>query len=348
MERQIINLILCFVSLQGVVTLLARKLFLHHGLVDKPGDRKRHISPIPFCGGIALYVSLTALTVVLQPLNLLLVAYLPLLFIFIISLIDDIKHISSHARLLSQAVTVLLFIALLQGFQPMGWLSLVPTPLLSLEIVGLVVLVFCGCGIINAFNMSDGIDGLCAGLSILANAAFGYLFYLNGLQRWVLFCLITIALLAVFLCFNLSRRWKIFLGDSGSALLGYLSFATLVILTIKLKILGVGTAIWFIACPLMGMGRVILLRLLKRCSPFQADRQHVHYMLLDGGMHKYRVLGLILGCQIAFSMIGLYFFFHSVPAVTSIIVFLTTFTTFFVVMHPSNQHRVSSFRSKLT
>jgi UDP-GlcNAc:undecaprenyl-phosphate GlcNAc-1-phosphate transferase len=336
-----------FVALQGLVTLLARKLFLGYGLVDRPDARKRHALAVPFCGGLSLYVSLTVLTVVLQPAHLLLVAYLPLLFIFIVSLIDDIKKISSHSRLLSQAGTVLLFIALLQGIQPASWLFIMPSPHLFLEVMGLFALVFCGCGIINAFNMSDGVDGLCAGLSILANLAFSYLFYTHGLMQWAAFCLALVALLAVFLCFNLSSRWKIFLGDSGSALLGYLSFAVLTILTLKLGVLGVGTAIWFIACPLMGMGRVILLRLLKKRSPFQADRQHVHYLLLDGGMKKHNVLAVILACQAFFSTIGFYFFYHAVPAAASISIFLITFATFFGVMHPSNQVKIANLRKKL-
>jgi UDP-GlcNAc:undecaprenyl-phosphate GlcNAc-1-phosphate transferase len=341
-------LILCFVLLHAVVTWLARQLFLTYQLVDHPDDRKKHGLAVPYCGGIALYISLTALTMILQPNRLLLIMYLPLLFIFVVSLIDDARKISSYGRLLAQAVTIVLLIMLLQGANPTAWLSLIPTPILGLQIVGLFLLIFCGSGIINAFNMSDGIDGLCAGLSIFANAAFCYLFYLNGLDRCALFCLILIALLFVFLCFNFSSRWKIFLGDSGSASLGYLTFAILVTLTIKLKLVGVGTAIWFIACPLMGMGRVILLRLLKKRSPFQADRLHVHYLLLDAGMKKFVVLGFILICQLLFTATGFVFFYESVPALFSISLFVFIFFLFFSVMHPRAWQRWPFLKMELS
>lgn len=153
--------------------------------------------------------------------------------------------------------------------------------------LGIVLTCLIIVAVINAFNLFDGIDGLCAGLS------FGIIFMLQfwfAYKQATLFSIISAAVLGVitaYLFFNLSKgRLKVFMGDTGSMSLGY------IVVYMLLTICGHNhryyssagetevTALGFIFFPLFDMARVFLIRILKGQSPFMADKNHLHHKVL--------------------------------------------------------------------
>jgi UDP-GlcNAc:undecaprenyl-phosphate/decaprenyl-phosphate GlcNAc-1-phosphate transferase len=335
-------LILALLVLQVALTLLTRNIFIAHGLVDHPGGRKKHFDGIPFNGGVVIFSGLTTLLVLTHQSHWLLSVYLASLFVFVISFMDDVVGLPSYVRLLFQLLAVSFLVIFLQGFNPLSWLHLIPDRHFYIELAGVIFLILCGCGTINAFNMSDGIDGLCAGLAVLASLSLAFVFYSLDSLMWLNTCLALVCMLSVFLYFNLSSRWKVFLGDGGSATLGFFIFAVILIMILKLHVLTISAAIWFVGCPLMGMGRVVLLRLLAKRSPFKADRLHVHYVLLDNNLAKHWVLAIILTCQAFFCCVGILCYLLSVSSAVSLSIFASTFAMVFVVMQAGNRDRLIS------
>jgi UDP-N-acetylmuramyl pentapeptide phosphotransferase/UDP-N-acetylglucosamine-1-phosphate transferase len=166
---------------------------------------------------------------------------------------------------------------------------------LALSYVSIIV-------IINAFNLIDGIDGLAGSLGFLTMSIFGVYFFMVDMSAYALFAFSMAGSLAAFLIFNYHPA-KIFMGDSGSLLLGLVN-AILVIKFIGVadsssvaypleSAVAIGVAILML--PLADTLRVFSIRLLKGRSPFVPDRNHIHHLLLDRGLsHKYITICCVL------------------------------------------------------
>jgi UDP-N-acetylmuramyl pentapeptide phosphotransferase/UDP-N-acetylglucosamine-1-phosphate transferase len=148
--------------------------------------------------------------------------------------------------------------------------------------------------LINSINLIDGIDGLAGGIGMIASGAFGLWFSLN--EYWSLACL-SLALSASllgFLRYNFSKTNKIFMGDTGSLIVGYLItiFAVKFVHLNQFYNFSPGDnyvsapviAIAILSVPIFDTLRVFSLRTIKRKSPFKADRLHLHHLLVDNGM----------------------------------------------------------------
>jgi UDP-GlcNAc:undecaprenyl-phosphate GlcNAc-1-phosphate transferase len=255
------------------------------GLVDRPSHRKRHTGEVPLVGGVAIGIAM-AVTFGVGASGPggwgLLVACLLMLAI---GVWDDVRKVSSGARLLLQALAVL---ALSAGagvvIEDLGRLG-IGGELLALGAMALPFTVFAGVGVINAVNMSDGMDGLCGLLSLAALVGLGIVAALAG--RPFDFALIVglSGALIGFLAFNFRIPGRpqamAFLGDGGSYLIGIL----FVFLTIRLSqgpdpAMTPVTALWFLLVPLLDTVGMILRRLHRGRSPFAADREHLHHIFL--------------------------------------------------------------------
>jgi UDP-GlcNAc:undecaprenyl-phosphate GlcNAc-1-phosphate transferase len=167
-------------------------------------------------------------------------------------------------------------------------------------------------GVINAFNMIDGHDGLTGGVTLISFGVFIYLLNLHSCMvdtHALLYLLATVT--TVFLVFNLEflvgRYRQVFLGDAGSMFLGLVCVYFLINLSREGdEVLNVTSAAWVIGLPLLDMMSVMLLRLSKGRSPLKADRLHIHHVLLDLGFGKYTVLVMLLSLHLIFTLIGLF------------------------------------------
>ncbi|MDP4724123.1 MAG: undecaprenyl/decaprenyl-phosphate alpha-N-acetylglucosaminyl 1-phosphate transferase [Crocinitomicaceae bacterium] len=259
-------------------------------LFEKRNDRSSHANPTPSFGGVAIYISLLLSLSYAEHLfsdNLAIYLITGLTVLFFIGLKDDLTGISPLNKLFAQLLAAT-FIFLSPHFQihSMHGFLLIKNlhPLVYLPLAYLVVAFF-----VNAYNLIDGIDGLAGTLGI--TFSFGFAFFFFYFDEWVLFytCLALAGALAAFLRYNLSTNKKIFLGDTGSLMLGFFFVLCVIELLAQAEpspyqipaqnFPYVLIALLFI--PVLDSLRVFVVRIKEGRSPFSADRNHVHHVVMD-------------------------------------------------------------------
>lgn len=303
------NVVGWFVAIALLSHLLFFRLAGPIGLLDSPNERKSHIGQIPVVGGLAIvFSSLSALFLfdIDLPIssNILLLAGI----LFFFGVIDDRQGLSPKFRFIAQiiiAVTSVFFGDLhLYFFGDIFGLGD-----FYLGFWGEILTVLAVVTAINAFNMIDGIDGLLAGLLLML---FTTLWFIDG--QYGQFYLLLVVNVAVFTCFNLGvfsgkgKTRKMFMGDSGSMLFGYLAVA---VLMSKSQHPGIEirpvTVLWLIAVPLMDVVAIVIRRSLKGQPLMKADREHLHHIFMRMGFSDRRALVFILfiaGCFGAFGLLS--------------------------------------------
>lgn len=280
------------------------------GLVDKPNYRKRHQGAIPLIGGVSLFVG--NLCYYLMEWDQLLLPYLYLFSIFVllaIGILDDRFDISPFLRAGIQAILAILMIDL--GNVYLDHLGQILGPFqLTLGSIGLIITVFATIAIINAFNMIDGIDGLLGGLSCVSFAAIGILMYRDGQMDMAHWSFALILSILPYLMLNLGipfgPKYKVFMGDAGSTLIGFT-----IIWILLLSTQGKGhpmnpvAALWIIAIPLIDMVAIIYRRVRKGKSPFRPDRLHVHHLMVRAGLTSRQAFLLITLVSAVCATIGI-------------------------------------------
>ncbi len=162
---------------------------------------------------------------------------------------------------------------------------------------GYLLTLFAVWAAINAFNMVDGIDGLLGGLSCVSFAAIGAILLLDGQFSLAMWCFAMIAAILPYILLNLGvlgRRYKVFMGDAGSTLIGF-TIIWILLQTTQGPIHSISpvTALWIIAIPLMDMVAIMFRRLRKGMSPFSPDRQHIHHLIMRAGFTSRQAFVLI-------------------------------------------------------
>ncbi len=276
--------------------IVARPVANAIGLVDKPNYRKRHQGVIPLIGGIALFIgNLTYYLLEWEQMRLPELYLGSVSVLLLIGVLDDRFDVSPFIRAIIQASLAGAMIYSGLSLESLG--QLIAPFSLELGAVGVVVTVLVTIGVINAFNMIDGIDGLLAGLSCVSFAGIGTLMWLDGQYSLAYWCFGIITVLIPYALFNLSVfgvKWKVFMGDSGSTLIGFT-----IIWILLLGTQGQGhpispiTGLWLIAIPLIDMVAIIFRRLRKGKSPFRPDRLHVHHLMMRAGLTSRQALAVI-------------------------------------------------------
>jgi UDP-GlcNAc:undecaprenyl-phosphate GlcNAc-1-phosphate transferase len=262
-------------------------------LYDVPDERKIHHSPIPSLGGLGIFAgfvmaSLLTISFAAAPEFQYFIA--AALVIFFLGLKDDILVISPIKKFIGQVLAAFLIVYKggVQIKSMHGFLGLEgPLP----EMYSLVLTYFTVIVIINSFNLIDGVDGLAGSLGLMATLIFGIYFLNNGLIPYSILSFSLAGSLCAFLIFNFQPA-KIFMGDTGSLLIGLIS-SILVVKFINvagsnevarpiLESPAIGFTILMI--PLLDTLRVFGIRIIHRRSPFSPDRNHVHHLMLDKGM----------------------------------------------------------------
>ena len=262
----------------------------HKNLVAKPEVRSSHSIVTPTLGGIAIYMS-ELMTIMLigvyfdaKTMLMFLSSTTVLMFL---GLKDDLLFLSQRKKFIIQ-VCVGLFFILITDIRITHLFGLFDIQLLSYEhsiAFSTFVLVL----ILNAYNIIDGIDGLAAGFGIVSISIFSILHYLNNQYGFALIGASFIGSLVAFSRLNLSEKRKMFMGDTGSMVIGF-SIAVFAINFLKISSVNndglfsesapviVLSLLFF---PLMDTLRVIVLRVFKyKTSPFKADKNHVHHYFL--------------------------------------------------------------------
>ena len=301
-------------------------------LVDLPNGRTSHNGAIPNLGGVALFASLIITVLTFTNLRSFpSVQYITpgLVILFFIGLKDDVMAISAHTKLRGQIVATAIVVILgnirftnLHGFLGIGSIGYLPSVILSIFVIIVII---------NCFNLIDGIDGLCGGMGVLISLTFGAWFFINNNNEYVLVASTIIGALLAFLYYNvLSKKNKIFLGDTGAMILGYM----VAILAIQFNEFTIGAtgiaavssapavSIAFIFMPLYDVLRVFVLRIISGKSPFSADRLHMHHLLIGMGLSHIKATGILLSFQVLFILIGLTFQHLPIWALTLLLLVL--------------------------
>lgn len=317
MSPQVLPLLVAFVTTILAIVALA-PLAKRVGLVDIPDRRKQHTEAIPLIGGLAIFVAFMTgaiiwgssygAAVVIKGQSALAVLLACAAFLVITGVFDDRYRLGVSMRIASEVLVALAVIELLD--LRLTWLGdLIGTGDIkmspAISYIFTAVAIF---GLMNAFNMLDGIDGLLASLAIGTIISF----HLFTVTPPGLISLFILASLSAFLISNLELSPivpKCFLGDAGSKLLGFVVVCLLLGAASGQvggqKLIKPTTALFLVAVPLIDMVFTTLRRVIRRGSPFVADRSHIHHLFLDLGFSHRRTLVIIVTINLAATSLGL-------------------------------------------
>lgn len=308
----------------------------HIDLVDHPGRHKTHRHPTPLVGGIGMFsafaFSVLTIEISLTPYRML---FAGSLLLVIVGAIDDLHELSTAHRFIAQIAAALLMT--LGGGVVLGDLGdlILPNQLLSLGYFAIPITVFATVGVINALNMADGLDGLAASLVLITITAFGIITWSGGDLRDMIIPGLLAATILALLLFNLriNRRALVFMGDAGSLFLGFVLAWFLVAFSQgEERLIAPVTALWFFALPLIDTISMIGRRMLLGRSPFLADREHFHHMLLAAGFSPKQTLLLMISIASATAGIGLVGHFLRVPEHWMFLGFMSLFALHFRIL----------------
>ena len=298
------------------------KFAYNRELFDIPDERKMHHSLVPRLGGVAFLPSLfitffvslgisyqLGFDVITKPVLLDFCALATgLTGLYFTGILDDLVNLRFYVKLAVQFVVACFFplsglcinnLYGLFGLYAIGpWIGVPLTILLVIFIV-------------NAVNLIDGIDGLASGLSIVALGFFSILFYYKGLWLYSLLATTMLGLLISFFLYNVfgsvERRRKIFMGDTGSLLLGYnLAFMSVRYASVNADLLtsskvAIVVAFSALAIPMLDMLHVVLLRIFNGKSVFAPDKKsHIHHRLMNIGLSARQTMVFVIFLSFVF------------------------------------------------
>lgn len=290
-----------------------RKLALIKNLTDTPSARKSHSTQVPVLGGLAIYLA-AAFSMVLMacafPSKIFIIDFFLLGFgsmtLLFIGVLDDIVGLKPMQKLIFQIIVSFIlihnapiYISSMDGIFGISGMPYIVSCLLSV----FVYVVF-----MNMLNLIDGIDGLASGISLVGFVFFGYVSFITGSYYNMLVSMAGIGCIIPFMYYNMFSDSKIFLGDSGSlvmgVILGYLALDFLSINNAPEQLLFGGNKIIILmsvfSYPLVDTLRVFVVRISRKRSPFAADKNHIHHHLLRLGLshRKATLLVLVYSCFI--------------------------------------------------
>jgi UDP-N-acetylmuramyl pentapeptide phosphotransferase/UDP-N-acetylglucosamine-1-phosphate transferase len=295
-------------------------------LMDVPGERAAHDTPTPSLGGIAIFAGTVFAITLWTPfsyfsnLQYILAA---MIIIFLIGAKDDVLPMSPSRKLGGQILVALIlvfradvmidnFYGLFGIYELYEWFSVI----FSIFVIVLII---------NAFNLIDGINGLAASLGITISIVFGTWFFLIERVELAMVAFALTGALAAFLKYNLKKDAEIFMGDTGSMLVGFVC----TILAVKClethngyfvekliekPYLGIykmeaapAIVIGILIIPLFDTLKVFITRMLKGRSPFMPDKTHTHHLLLDTGLSHTQSTIVLTVVNIIFILVAFYF-----------------------------------------
>jgi UDP-N-acetylmuramyl pentapeptide phosphotransferase/UDP-N-acetylglucosamine-1-phosphate transferase len=303
------SLLVVIFGIPSIITVAKLK-----GLYDKPDFRKLHTNKIPRLGGLAIIAGFSiavSLWGISQGMDTRL-QYLQaaVIILFFSGLKDDIVVLSPYKKLAAQIIATVITVAgegiLINNFYGLFGIESIPLwASYALTVFTIIV-------VTNSFNLIDGVDGLAGGIGFITSITFGLWFNFIDQIGWSILAFGLAGSLLGFLIFNFNPA-KIFMGDAGSLCIGFL----LSIFAIKFiqfnapeavnlyKIKSApGIAVAILIVPLFDTLRVFVLRVLKKQSPFTADKNHIHHSLIKIGLGHKEVSMIMYLANVVFVLIA--------------------------------------------
>lgn len=288
------SFLITYISIPSIV-----KIAKHKKLFDLPNERTSHDNEVPVLGGLSIFAGL-AISMVLftsmsesSDIKFLLGGFIVLLFL---GLKDDVLIIDPRKKLAGQLIAAAI-VVILGNVRIIDFHSILGIESVS-YITGVLITIFLFLTLINGFNLIDGVDGLSSGAGVLSGLFFSVWFILGDHLTYAVISLSITGALIAFFRFNVfGKRNKIFMGDTGSMITGI----TMAFLAVKfLELAGdspseyqmtTAPALVFgvLILPLFDILRIFLIRIFSGRSPFKADKEHVHHVLLRFGLSHLKV-----------------------------------------------------------
>ena len=284
--------------------------------VVKPNKRTSHQGAIPNIGGVNIFLSffITVFLFSFEAVAQVQFIILGVFIILVVGFVDDLIDIKPKWKLVGEVLSAFFLIVLadvrltnFHGFMGVFGLSLGVSYLISF----FVFLV-----IINALNLIDGVDGLASGLGGIYCLFFGVYFYLTNHYELSISAFSMFGSLLLFFIYNVyGNKRKIFMGDSGSLLLGFLvtlyvfQFCEMNVNPTFESIYSMSSApavaVCLLSVPLFDTLRVFVTRIKKGVTPFRPDKNHIHHLLLRIGLKHKHVTYVLLSVTLVFVALGL-------------------------------------------
>lgn len=319
-----------------------RGLAAPFGLLDRPSQRKAHVGLVPVVGGLAIFLAfLFALALLDRPISEQGSLLAGLTLLVAVGVVDDVRDLRPKTKLLMQGgAAVLMVVPGWHVVEVVG--DILGAGAFQLGVLALPFSLLFVVALINAVNMMDGLDGLAGG--VVAAALFWLALIASTLGREEALVTILLLLFATlgFLAFNLRTPWRrkasVFLGDSGSMMLGA-SVAYFAILLLagpsgasdSTLLASLPALCWLLLLPVMDMASLIVRRLLSGTSPFAADRRHLHHLLLEAGLPAEQVTAVLIGLAVLLGGVGfagIVFQVHDMVMVFGLLLPLAAHTAF--------------------
>ncbi len=288
-------------------------------LIVKPNKRTSHEGKIPNIGGINIFSSFILSYLIFSTEDIDFqnrVILAGMFFVLLVGFFDDMIELPALRKLWGEIIGGFILIVVadvrltnLYGFLGIEEISYWISYPLSFFVYLLLV---------NGLNLIDGVDGLASGLGVLICSFFGIYFHLIDMTPLAMMSFALVGALLIFFIYNVfGGRSKIFMGDSGSLVLGYIVYL-LVVRFCEINAYDTGVmnpafvmhtapvvAICVLSIPLIDTLRVMITRVKKGLSPFAADKNHVHHLLLRSGLKHREVTLILLLVNLFFIGIGL-------------------------------------------
>jgi UDP-GlcNAc:undecaprenyl-phosphate GlcNAc-1-phosphate transferase len=296
-------------------------------LVDKPNKRKKHSKATAYTGGLAISLSyicsLQIFETYIYTLNIIVSIAL---LIAVVGFIDDKYNLNIGGKLSLQVIPILYLIIIdnlnLTHVGDYNYFKL------ELNSFSVPFTLLCVMFLINAFNYFDGLDGV---LSFTSISVLGILYFLTTDENIKLFLIIILLPICFFLLFNFSifNLPKLFLGDNGSLLLGFI-IAFLLIYLANERIVHPILLAWSVSIFVYEFISINLIRLMNKKNPFKAGLDHLHHIFFKKNKSIFLTNFLIVSTNIVFFTIG-YISFEIFNPLISLILFLSLFIIFFII-----------------
>ena len=298
----LIALLLCLILIP-----IIRRLSTRMGMISQPRDDRWHSRPVPTLGGIGIFiafiVSFASVSLVYKSsIEIHWGIIIGATLIFLLGLIDDLKHITPQAKLVGQILITT--VVILFGYGTDFFSPRIQNPVLA-QLLNLFVTYMWIIGITNAINLLDNMDGLAAGISLFAAFILSYFFWKGDNTGLLILSLALAGCILGFLFYNFPPA-SIFMGDSGSLFLGF-SLALLAIArepqaSNVFAVLGVPTLIFLI--PILDTAMVTITRIMSGKSPIQGGMDHTSHRMVAFGLRERQVVIGLYGVAIISGVIA--------------------------------------------
>ncbi len=333
-----------------ITTIPFRKLAIKINLVDNPNARKVHSTPIPVIGGVIVLLSSFTALMISTEFRTNFMDYIFLIagaaILLLVGVIDDKVQVRSILKLIIQiALAYFVFDSGVRIESMYGVFGIYELPITVQYILTIVIIV----GVINAFNLMDGIDGLAAGLGVVGLSAFAIVAHLTSNNLLAILYLSLVGGLLGFLRYNLAKKNKIFMGDAGSTVIGFIMIVSGIMLIQSAEgtphiSMTMGVVIGILSLPVADSLRVYRRRIKSGYSPFRADKTHFHHMVLYFGInHKLAsllIVAISLGIAVSAVLFGT--LFNLTLAILAILILFV-----FVSKILAINYQISSWKDKL-